>query len=605
MLQQRSARHIVPAILLALVGLCSVLPTIGQLNGSEAPYFQRQGPFGFATDGTRITAVATPPGAVTLVRQGAQVGGPQKAPPYPAFAAGLKVGDRLVVPLPLMDRLVQYKSQPPGAMLLLTIIRSGREQEVTLVTPAAWVPDALTSALIIARVIAYLLFVIVGVGLVLLKPTRMTWAFCVYCVGAAAPHGFIGVYFNFLPTVWWWILKSSWEAFYLAATFGFLVFVMRFPDDVVEPRFRGLDKAAPWLGLVYGLLAASWWIGTTLQVRGLDWLQDLVLGLPVVILIIAAFLLLLRLWGSSGDQKVRFVYVLGVVCLADTLLIGTLFINYSNNSSLLYSRYGDLASRVLALATVIVPITIALAVTRNKLFDVRLVLKRTAVIAIVSISVILVFSSIEAAIDKLFADQKNALSTVLALTLGAWLKPFNDRVDQWLTHLLNKGNLCGRIQQSVRDLLDLKNSEDFAEYRKLLASELGARQAFVLEMNGNDEVNAEGMDPQIAQLRQNVLFQNRIRARELIDNLRAFVENEAPNLEGVLALPILCLGSVSWALVVGPKSDGEEYTSDELTELQRFTAVLGPVMCAIVRSASPQVGIGANSDPGIEAHLSS
>ncbi|MBC5829955.1 MAG: hypothetical protein GIW98_07170, partial [Candidatus Eremiobacteraeota bacterium] len=93
-----------------------------------------------------------------------------------AARAGVVPGDRVLPPLPPPQNIVRH----------LRILRRGVVREVTVVAePVA--QSTVEKLVIVGHTITFFLFLGVGSMLVVQRPSRMTWAFYVYCLGWYTP----------------------------------------------------------------------------------------------------------------------------------------------------------------------------------------------------------------------------------------------------------------------------------------------------------------------------------------------------------------------------------------------------------------------------------
>ena len=167
----------------------------------------------------------------------------------PADRNGIRLGDRLGSPL--SSEKVSFNTRlylqgrlrmAPGESLTFRVAGKDGSRAVTIrpVRGEGW--DAASSAFYFSGILVGLVFVVVGSILVLLKPSKMTWAFYLFCI-ATGPRFHSDYYW--LPA--WLDLGSSAFADALrSVSFGaLLVFCTRAPNDRVEGRWRYLERIAP------------------------------------------------------------------------------------------------------------------------------------------------------------------------------------------------------------------------------------------------------------------------------------------------------------------------------------------------------------------------
>ncbi len=185
----------------------------------------------------------------------------------PAWQAGLRVGDRLD-----LDRLscsLRNVDSCSGALTVLgglEFVLPGKEitlpvaatssapaRDVTLV--AAQRPaNFLVRAVNLLCQIAGIVVVIAAAWLVWSRPSAMSWGFFLYVN-----------WFNPGQEYAFYAILQQWPAALLvqniascfaegAAYAGFLLFVLRVPNNTTEPRWRPLERALPLIGAVFSLV---------------------------------------------------------------------------------------------------------------------------------------------------------------------------------------------------------------------------------------------------------------------------------------------------------------------------------------------------------------
>ena len=110
----------------------------------------------------------------------------------PAERAGIRVGDRVEAPTSLEDRLYlqDLRLPRPGQSLTVRVLGKNGSRLVNYKAHTE-VPNTATIAYYFVGAVLDLIFVVVASILVLLRPSRMTWAFFIYCI-ATCP----GLFFN-------------------------------------------------------------------------------------------------------------------------------------------------------------------------------------------------------------------------------------------------------------------------------------------------------------------------------------------------------------------------------------------------------------------------
>jgi hypothetical protein len=129
-----------------------------------------------------------------------------------AEKAGLRAGDRVEwATLPLRGRanLGIIEAVPPGTRLPVTIHRNGQSRTVVL-APLRWPPIFEIASR--AVTIGGLFLLVVGIALVQLRPSRMTWGFLLAALPWAYPDAIS----------WQWAQSAPWRFALADGTFSIL-----------------------------------------------------------------------------------------------------------------------------------------------------------------------------------------------------------------------------------------------------------------------------------------------------------------------------------------------------------------------------------------------
>ncbi len=96
--------------------------------------------------------------------------------------------------------------------------------------------------------VASLILVLAGAALVLVRPSRITWAFFLYACGA--PQANLVYFYSFLPPAGYVAASALSFAVGALAPLGFLLVALRLPRDPPAGWRRTCDRAAPWIFIV-------------------------------------------------------------------------------------------------------------------------------------------------------------------------------------------------------------------------------------------------------------------------------------------------------------------------------------------------------------------
>ncbi len=199
-----------------------------------------------------IVDLNVPVGTYGFLADRAQMTVTEVGPKSSAEQAGVAVGDRIDYPtLPLRGRrfVVLEEEVPGGAAITFVVTHERRPKTVTLHAIAF---PGFGAAETIAYALAGLALGLVGLGLVLVRPSRMTWAFALVAPPALLPYSLI-----------FWSQESAssaavtFDAFvgllYAVQAAAIMIFASRFPND--EPS--GVARVVDRLSLPAGLVVAA------------------------------------------------------------------------------------------------------------------------------------------------------------------------------------------------------------------------------------------------------------------------------------------------------------------------------------------------------------
>src|SRR5579884_716656 len=178
-------------------------------------------------------------------------------PGSPADNSGIKAGDRVERPQSLHERLVLFPdaSAPrPGEKITLTIVHAKSRRTTTLQARSRPPLLATDSILLIVKCLWLLIFLLIALALVLLRPSRMTWGFYLFALNLVLIFGPpAGVALSNMPASWQIARSMVGDVIAPAGVAGFLVFCVRFPTNTSFGWRRIIERLAPFL---FAIIAA-------------------------------------------------------------------------------------------------------------------------------------------------------------------------------------------------------------------------------------------------------------------------------------------------------------------------------------------------------------
>lgn len=341
----KAQRSAIGAVLLAVFALGALAPKVIR---DIAPLY---GEFSFATAPDGIVTDADP-------------------------STGLRPGDKVEwAKVPLADRYGSIRRPLAGITVVYPFLRGGVEHYARLrpvrlsdITPLA---DKIVA---VAKLTAWIFFILVALVIVLKRPSLMTWGFYVYALGNTQDSA-AGL--SFLPTIPFYAIEFWAFTLGLASAVGLTVFALLFPDNRAEGWRRVALRSVPWL--LTGYMVFAFWHTYGAMTMRLDWAHSS-LGLTAALLpyTVAWIALIESYRRSSGANRVRLRWAFIGVFIG-TLLPGLLIPLQVITSGGTYLE----SEAFVAFANVAIPLTIGYAIIRHRVIDVEFIVNRAIVLGTV------------------------------------------------------------------------------------------------------------------------------------------------------------------------------------------------------------------------------
>jgi hypothetical protein len=244
-----------------------------------------------------------------------------RATKSPAWKAGMRVGDRLdlsQLKCSLGDVVtcgyalaaiggVQFVLPGTTAVIPLAARHGNPPRQVTLVAKQGPANFVVRMVLLLSQ-IAGIAVVIAAAWLVWTRPSAMSWGFFLYVN-----------WFNPGQAYAFYAILQQWPLVLLAQDFagcfaqavgyaGLILFVLRAPNNLTEPRWRPVEMALPFVALAFALaLAASY--GSVLGFRTEAVTRaGIIAGFPVALCAIGILLARRRTQKPEDYQRLRWVF---------------------------------------------------------------------------------------------------------------------------------------------------------------------------------------------------------------------------------------------------------------------------------------------------------
>jgi hypothetical protein len=328
-------------------------------------------------------------------------------PGSPAAKAGLRDGDTIRC-LHIRDyemlfpsfQLPAYSTSPVHGC----VVRDGVEVPFELVAHPGPAAQDIYGGLvfILLRAAAYVVFLIVGSTLVILRPSLMTWLLFIFCVNtspaAASADGLTS-----LSPVSYFLAALPNELGALVSATALLLFTLVFPDSSLPRGWRG---ALFWIVCAVSLVAIALKLQQMYGTVAIGPYSDPVsLNVKLILAIAVVGVTLGRFAGMRPADRARFGWVtLGI-------LLGVVA-NY------LRSTVSGPLSIFAGMSTVLMPITLMYAILRRHVIDVRFAISRAVVYAVVTTAIIGVIASVDFLTGEYLRGLRIALAINALVTIG-------------------------------------------------------------------------------------------------------------------------------------------------------------------------------------------
>ena len=486
----------------------------------------------------------------------------------PAQKAGIVEGDRVAVPIP--GDL--YREPPP--VTTMHLVHGAATRTVTLVPqPQPLQGDERTRLLLVTA--SYLLFLIVGSAVLLLRPSPMTWIFYLYCV--VRHFGDVGLY---LPGS----SQLYWTNYFVLATLGgagcplVAMFALRFPTNRLEGWRKIVNAFAVALAVV---LPVSWFsIFWRLIVGGLPvaTAMDRLAFVTSLLYLGAAAIFVVTLLRSHGDarQRIRWILVFPIVLVMRAAAID---IPHS-----LPEWYSGLLTALGAL----VPLTVAYAIVRQRVFDIEFAISRAVIYGVITSIVAGTFILLDWVMSAQFSQSRLTLTAeiIVALALGSWLNMLHKNVDRFVDgtffrarHLSEKRlarAAAAVMRAETHEAVDRFLVHEPVEALKLASAALfhraGGEPRFLRDMSVGwseaDVTELTGEDPLVLHL---LAEGEPVRLADIV-----WSTGGIPSVgHAVLATPVMLRDELVTIVLYGPHRNGADIDPDEVRSLTHLTQSAG------------------------------
>lgn len=366
-------------------------------------------------------------------------------PDSPAAKAGITPGDTIVLdrtPFESRPKVIGFTTPvAPGARIPVAIRRGGTVHDV-IITAAEMPASQLNRFSYLLTLASTAVFVIVGVSLILLRPSIVTWGFGLFCLFT---NPVVPAFSRFPSASAHLSYVLVYDVVQNIGIVGLIVFALHFPSEQRQLKWR--QVLSRLLLPIFVLLA-----GVTSFID----LAVCVLAIPVHELNVA-----LQVAFGLVDVLCIYIltetYVVGPVEMRPRMrwiLVGFyvgLGCNYIGNL-LIYTANVTLPGwldTALVASAVTLPLTVAYGVVRHRVIDVDFFLSRAFVYAIFTTGLVIVFALSDWFFAHILADFRFSLVVDAIISIGAAL--VFDRSKQFLEATIDR--VVFRDRRTARERL--------------------------------------------------------------------------------------------------------------------------------------------------------
>ncbi|HEV2740815.1 MAG TPA: hypothetical protein VGU66_19810 [Candidatus Elarobacter sp.] len=369
----------------------------------------------------------------------------------------------------------------------------------------------------------------------------------------------------------------------MAGLAGAIELATTFPD----PQARGARRIIRWSNYVMSPLFAAlgvWAVVTgAISERALPQWATIAGSYPWVYYVVAitAAFWIANVRAQGADRwRVRWVSVaVGVAFSGIVAELALIVVGHVHGEWVGY----------LPLTMIAMPFGLGYAIVRHRVVDIGFVVNRALVFGIVSAVVIVAFIVLEWALSTVFVKFSHVTSAtlelMLALVLGFSLRGIHSRVDAFIDDLFFRSRhenerALKTLAREVAYVTDPRVA--LARTHAELVARTGASGAAVYVVTGPDALR---VDPAASAAPDRVDVDDPALVRMRATRLPVALAGVASALAGDHAFPMCVRDSVTGALVLGAKTNGEAYAPDELATIETVVLALGNALDALQTAA--------------------
>jgi hypothetical protein len=420
-----------------------------------------------------------------------------------------------------------------------------------------------------------LVFFITGIALVMARPSLMTWIFYAFCLGSA-PSFAAQVVWSILPPPQFFIAYGVPGLGSTTAVAFLLVFTVLVPNQTIPTgwrRFAFYAASAVLSADVAFSIIGNFYAGVTISSDFQNSIDEF-LTAATVLLVVA------RLATMERSERARFGWA------AFAIVFGVIANDLRNVLSLSPSQEVQSVSVLAADLTVVMPLTLMYAILKRHVIDVRFVISRTVVYAVLTTFVVVIIGAVDWLTSAYLSQVRVAMAIDAVVTIGLafLLHRAYGWIERAVDYLLYRRKHAAEIylNRLAKTLLRSEREETIdralvhAPYEKLDLT-MGALfraqgGSFIVSCAaGWDFVNAPAIDAEHELVRFLATERVKLQIRELRTHVVEHFQPGGP--VPAIAVPIFQGDELTAFAVYGIHRDGTKLDPDEVETLERLCEI--------------------------------
>jgi hypothetical protein len=390
-----------------------------------------------------------------------------------AARAGLRVGDVLAPNTPFFVRegLGNWLYFRP-VQFSFDVIRNGQLKHIRLSVNSFNFdnnnPTGPEVAMVIINVLVFLVCAWIGTVVVLLRPTPLTWAFFIYCIGTITLTVAVVQVTRLIPLPLGLAVQMIRITLSVAGLFALLVFALRLPSDEVRGWRRRVAIALPFFAAVFLLCSyLPWVIDLYPAAFNYNVLPYVWFGVPIAVAVLSIASAVGIYRSSDLEVKERLKWATIGIVLASIAIASRAVLQFTNQFfNLEWLGWGTILGAFFA------PLAVAYAILKHRVMDVRFVVNRAVVYLVITSLLAITLGAAYWLTNTLLQHTQAAmaLQLVFAIAAGVILHRVYRQLDSAINRLLFRRRYEG--QEHLQRITDgLPCVESLRELETLLTKE--------------------------------------------------------------------------------------------------------------------------------------